>query len=152
MAPLPERLTVSVDDDHALTELRALAEKWRQIVADLRELRGKPADVPVFEFVQHDAVTKGGLGGLRTEISDPHGAFDRWRSLETDPAPMDGTAVLLAAFIEDGERVDPFGILVWACAAEWSELSAGWCPLLPDSFNTVIGGAQEYPPTHWRPI
>ena len=96
--------------------------------------------------------------GLR--ISDPHGALDRWRSLATDPAPMDGSTVLLAAFEESGrtgalfgvlgpkkegavlrfdgqawsrEPVDlPSGSLVWACAAEPSTVSSdGWYPLLP---------------------
>lgn len=216
MSPEPLFLTVDADSS-ALAEIRALAEEYRQIVADLRELRGKPgvheqlaelgkqahtttadiamlrehvitttepeylrnrwqpAEVATYVSVMNIAVlrlrdalksswlvderapdseiaelaqtlAKIVTTSWREPISDPHGALDRWRALETDPAPMDGSTVLLAAFTE-------VGALVWACAASWVKETmgdrCGWFALLPEGYSWIGG---EYPPTHWRPI
>lgn len=149
MVSMADRLIVQLDADSALAEMRALAEEYRQIVADLRGLQ------ELAEISKQAWTTTAELRRAARPTDDPHGALDRWRALETDPAPMDGSTVLLAAFEESGAPTQEWstrGFIVWACAAEWH--GSDWFALLPDGTDGTAGTLIRpyYPPTHWRLI
>ena len=140
MAPLPERLTVTVDADSGAAEIRALAEEYRQIVADLRELRGKPGVHEHCRAWQASACDHGGhrhaarASCRQVRVIAAHRDFDAMRTSDRSrtagarsrPIRRPWMAARFCWQRSSKMAVSCASLVFWswACAAEWSEISA----------------------------